>query len=145
MEHWAGVLSFSVRSIEKKLSPQLADDSGYDSSNRSTLASSSSTPSKSSRFDGAHLFAGHADTIVPKRKLSAEDAATEIVFFGGRIGTSCLWYLEKQEVETMMGLDLQDAEETITALDNEIPCLEKVRFRDPTIACGESDMGTEMC
>jgi hypothetical protein len=77
MEHRAGVLSFSVRSIEKKLSPQLADDSGYDSSNRSTLASSSSIPS-TSRFDGAHLFAGHADTIVPKRKLSTEDAAAEI-------------------------------------------------------------------
>ena len=31
MEHRAGVLSFSVRSMEKKLSPQLADntDSGY--------------------------------------------------------------------------------------------------------------------
>jgi hypothetical protein len=29
--------------------------------------------------------------------------------------------LEKQEVETMMGMDLQAAEETIAALDKEIP------------------------
>jgi chemotaxis regulatin CheY-phosphate phosphatase CheZ len=34
--------------------------------------------------------------------------------------------LEKQEVETMMGLDLQAAEETIAALDKEIPRLEKL-------------------
>ena len=100
MEHRAGALSFSVRSMEKKLSPQLRDntDSGYydddDSSNRSTLigglasstatttssttSSTSTIPSSNSRFDGAHLFAGHADTIVPKRKLSAEAAAAEI-------------------------------------------------------------------
>jgi hypothetical protein len=149
MEHRAGVLSFSVRSMEKKLSPQLADDSGYDSSNRSTLigpASSSSTgaiPSKS-RFDGAHLFAGHADTIVPTRKLSAEAAAAEMASLEEKLKTVkdsltaagkkqaemarelSMVRLEKQEVETMMGMDLQAAEETIAALDKEIPRLEKL-------------------
>ena len=145
MEHQAGVLSFSVRSMEKKLSPDL----GYDSSNRSTLfgpASFSSTgaiPSKS-RFDGAHLFAGHADTIVPKRKLSAEAAAAEIASLEEKLKTVkdslttagkkqaemarelSMVRLEKQEVETMMGMDLQAAEETIAALDKEIPRLERL-------------------
>jgi Up-regulated During Septation len=150
MEHRAGVLSFSVRSMEKKLSPELADDSGYyDSSNRSTLispASPSSTnavPSKS-RFDGAHLFAGHADTIVPKRKLSAEAAAAEIASLEEKLKAVeislmaagkkqaemtrelSMVRLEKQEVETMMGMDLQAAEETIAALDKEIPRLEEL-------------------
>jgi hypothetical protein len=149
MEHRAGVLSFSVRSMEKKLSPQLADDSGYDSSNRSTLigpASSTSPgamPSKS-RFDGAHLFAGHADTIVPTRKLSAEAAAAEMASLEEKLKTVkdsltaagkkqaemarelSMVRLEKQEVETMMGMDLQAAEETIAALDKEIPRLERL-------------------
>lgn len=147
MEHRAGVLSFSVRSMEKKLSPQLADDSGYDSSNRSTLispASSSFTAaiSSKSRFDGAHLFAGHADTIVPKHKLSAEAAAAEIASLEEKLKAVkdsltaagkkqaemarelSMVRLEKQEVETMMGMDLQAAEETIAALDKEIPRLE---------------------
>ena len=147
MEHRAGVLSFSVRSMEKKLSPQLADDSGYyDASNQSILVDPSSpssitAPSKS-RFDGAHLFAGHADTIVPKRKVSAEAAAAEIASLEEKIKavevslTAAgkkqaemareLSMVEKQEVETMMGVDLQAAEETIAALDKEIPRLEKL-------------------
>ena len=144
MEHRAGVLSSSVRLMEKKLSPQLADD---DSSNRSTLighVSTSSTgamPSKS-RFDGAHLFAGHADAIVPKRQLSAEAAAAEIAFLDEKLKAVkhsltaagkkqaemtrelSMVRLEKQEVETMMGMDLQAAKETITARDKEILRLE---------------------
>ena len=149
MEHRAGVLSFSVRSMEKKLSPQLADDSGYyDSSNQSTLidpaSPSSISASSKSRFDGAHLFAGHADTIVPKRKLSAEAAAAEIASLEEKLKAVeyslsaagkkqaemarelSMVRLEKQEVETMMGMDLQAAEETIAALDKEIPRLEKL-------------------
>ena len=146
MEHRAGVLSLSVRSLEKKMSPQPADDSGYDSSNRSTLSSSSfagAIPSKS-RFDGAHLFAGHANTIVPKRKLSAEAAAAEIASLEEKLKAAndsltavgkkqaemvrdlSMIRLEKQEVETMMGMDLQAAEETIAALEKEIPRLEEL-------------------
>ena len=151
MEHRAGVLSFSVKSMEKILSPQLVDDSGYDDNfpNRSTLASSSSSssstiPASKSRFDGAHLFAGHADTIVPKRKLSAEAAAAEIASLEEKLKTVkdsltaagkkqaemarelSMVRLEKQEVETMMGMDLQAAKVTINALDKEIPRIEKL-------------------
>jgi chromosome segregation ATPase len=142
MEHRAGVLSFSVRSMEKKMSSYLAEDVG---SNQSTLvgpaSSSGATPSKF-RFDGAHLFAGHADTIVPKRKLSADAAAAEITSLEKQLKAAkdsltavgkkqaemarelSMIQLEKQEVETMMGMDLQAAEETIAALEKEIPRLE---------------------
>ena len=151
MEHRAGVLSFSVRSMEKKMAPppHLADDSGYDSSSRSTHTSPTSSsftggiPSKS-RFDGAHLFAGHADAIVPKVKLSAEAAATEIASLEEKLKAAkdsltaagkkqaemarelSMMRLEKQEVETIMGMDLQAAEETIVALEKEIPRLEEL-------------------
>ena len=144
MEHRAGVLSSTVKFMEKKLSPELADDPGY-ASNRSTVSSSSTgaMPSKS-RFDGAHLFAGHADTIVPKSKMSAEAAAAEIAFLEEKLKAVkhsltaagkkqaemarelSMVRLEKQEVETRMGMDLQTAKETIAALDEEIPRLEKL-------------------
>jgi Up-regulated During Septation len=149
MEHRAGVLSFSVRTMEKKLSPQLADE-GYDSSNRSTLTSPDTSsfadaiPSKS-RFDGAHLFAGHADTIVPKPKISPETvAAAEISSLEEKLQAAedslvaakkrqaemardlSMIRLEKQEVETRMGMDLQATEETIAALEKEIPRLEQL-------------------
>jgi len=148
MEHRAGVLSFSVRNMEKKAASVTHEDSGYDSSNRSTLmspATSSMTgisSTSNSRFDGAHLFAGHADAVVPKAKLSQEAAAAEITKLEEKLKTAkdqlsaaskkqaemtrelSMIRLEKQEVETMMGMDLQAAEETIAALEKEIPRLE---------------------
>lgn len=153
MEHRAGVLSFSVRNMEKKMA---REDSGYDSSNRSTLMSPTMTSntglssptttvsSSKSRFDGAHLFAGHADSIVPKVKLSSEAAAAAIAALEAKLQTAkdslaaagkkqvemtrelSLMKLEKQEVETMMGMDIQAAEETIAALEKEIPRLEEL-------------------
>lgn len=149
MEHRAGVLSLSVRNLEKMSS--FHGDSGYDSSNRSTLLSpissvtGSSAPIKS-RFDGAHLFAGHADAIVPKPKISAEAAAAELwnveeklkdaegqlaVASKKRIEMArelSIMKLEKQEVETTLGMDLQAAEETISALEREIPRLEDLNL-----------------
>lgn len=127
MEHRAAVLSFSVKSMESKLSPH-ADDSGYDSSNRSTLTSPAtnfsvlSSPS-SSKFDGAHFFAGHAETVVPRRKLSPEAAANEILALQTKLNDAkealkaagqkqaqmtrelSMIKLEKQELETMAALD----------------------------------------
>ncbi|KDR84053.1 hypothetical protein GALMADRAFT_262408 [Galerina marginata CBS 339.88] len=152
MEHRAGVLSFSVRSMEKKMGATgTAEDSGYDSSNRSTLLSPATTATSVSssmmglgspsqaRFDGAHLFAGHADTIVPKRKLSAEAAAAEILALEAKLKQAkdalssaskkqvemtrelSMMRLEKQEVETIMDMDLQAAQDTIAALESELP------------------------
>ncbi|KAG6813037.1 hypothetical protein H0H92_014572 [Tricholoma furcatifolium] len=150
LEHRAGVLSYSVRNLEKKATPLTngaGEDSGYDSS-RSTLmspASSSMTGVSSSvktRFDGPHLFAGHADAVVPRRFLSSDaaiaeigsleeklKAATESLTAAGRKQAELtrelkMLKLEKQEVETVMSLDLQSAEETINALRIETSKLE---------------------
>lgn len=151
MEHRAAVLSFSVRTLEKKIAPPPSEDSGYDSSNRSTLLSPTMSTagglmSPASRFDGAHLFAGHADTVVPKRQLSAEAAMSEITALEERLKSAkvaltnagkkqaemardlSMLELEKQEVETMMGMDLQAAEETIAAMEKEIPRLEELDY-----------------
>ncbi|KAF9481884.1 hypothetical protein BDN70DRAFT_930562 [Pholiota conissans] len=148
MEHRAAVLSFSVRTLEKKIAPPPSEDSGYDS-NRSTLISPTMSTtqglaSPASRFDGAHLFAGHADTIVPRRQLSAEAAMSEITMLEEKLKEAkdnlanagkkqvemarelSMLQLEKQEVETMMGMDLQAAEETIAAMEKEIPRLEEL-------------------
>lgn len=138
MEHRAAVLSFSVRSLERKIA---GDDSGYESSNRSTLLSPPLPASPAGRFDGAHFFAGHADAVVPKRHLSADAAAAELAILEDRLRAAqaeavkkesdmlrelSMVQLEKQEVETLMGMDLQAAEETIAALEKEIPRLESL-------------------
>ncbi|KAH9482362.1 hypothetical protein JR316_0004462 [Psilocybe cubensis] len=132
MEHRAAVLSFSVRSLEHKLSGATgADDSGYDSSNRSTLTSPATTFSvlsspSSSKFEGAHFFAGHADAVVPRRKLSPEAAAAEIQALQTKLASAkealeaagkkqadmsrelSMIKLEKQEIETMFALEKED-------------------------------------
>ncbi|KXN89440.1 hypothetical protein AN958_05602 [Leucoagaricus sp. SymC.cos] len=150
MEHRAGVLSFSVRNMEKLSGPTVPSsyDSGYDS-NRSTIISPTSTSvtgtstgSPKPKFDGAHFFAGHSDAVVPKKKLSPEAAAIEIAALETKLKAATdslttaskqqadltrelsLVKLEKQEVETMAALDLQAAEETILALEEDLPRLE---------------------
>ncbi|KAJ3488781.1 hypothetical protein NLJ89_g11582 [Agrocybe chaxingu] len=154
MEHRAGVLGFQVRNMEKKMSSSTEDSS---ESNRSTLMSpalssmTSVSSSSKGRFDGAHLFAGHADAIVPKAKLSAEAAAAEITALEEKLKAAkdqltesgkkqaemtrelSLMRLEKQEVETVMGMDLQAAEETIAALEKEIPRLEELNEEVQTL------------
>lgn len=150
LEHRAGVLSISVRSMEKKMAPRSSTDeeSSHNTSNRSTLMSpttssvTSASSSSKTRFDGAHLFAGHADAVIPRRALSSEAAAAEIASLEEKLkaATETLaaagkkqadmarelshMRLEKQEVETMMGMELQSAEDTITALEKELPRLE---------------------
>ncbi|KAG6843723.1 hypothetical protein H0H87_009343 [Tephrocybe sp. NHM501043] len=154
LEHRAGVLSYSVRSLEKAAtqgpSNGAGEDSGYDSSNRSTLmspATSSMTgvsTSTKARFDGRHLFAGHANTVVPRRQLSSEAAAAEITALEEKLKAATgslaaasrkqaeltrdltMMKLEKEEVELMMSMDLQSAEETITALQEETSKLEEL-------------------
>ncbi|RPD66826.1 hypothetical protein L226DRAFT_608117 [Lentinus tigrinus ALCF2SS1-7] len=79
LEHRAGVLSYSVRSYEKKLAPPEAVNgngdlsvSGYNTPNRNSAMSPTQSSVNSARsnvsrskFDGAHFFAGHSDAIVP--------------------------------------------------------------------------------
>jgi CII-binding regulator of phage lambda lysogenization HflD len=141
LEHRAGVLGFSVRNLEEKMSspPSTngADESGYSTPNRSSQMSptsssvtSASTSSKA-RFDGAHLFAGHADAVVPKmpkgslsigaleEKLrtatQAMNAATQRQAEMARELSHLR--LEKEQVETTMGMELQNAEENIRSLE----------------------------
>ena len=151
MEHRAAVLSFSVRDMEKKMSPSATSyDSGYDS-NRSTILTPARTSitgtsldSSEPKFEGAHFFAGHSDAIIPKKRLSPEAAATEIANLETKLKAATeslaaagkqrleltrelsLARLEKQEVETMRDFDLQAAQETILALEEELPRLESL-------------------
>ncbi len=140
LEHRAGVLSYSVRSMEKKISPSNAYDSGYDSTSMSPTSSSSISAAVRPRFDGAHLFAGHADAVVPKRRKSPQDfssleeklkEATQALTSAGKKQAEMardlqLLRLEKQKVETMMGMDLQNAQDTIVALEKEVPKSEEM-------------------
>ena len=147
MEHRAAVLSTSVRSMEKKISPHTSEDSGYDSSNRSTLMSpiassvTSVSVSSKTRFDGAHLFAGHAESIVPKRKLSPDAAAAEISALEEKLREAqkalaeasqkqadlahdlSTAQLVKQGIEAALTADLEAAEET---LKRELPRIEEL-------------------
>jgi hypothetical protein len=150
LEHRAGILGFSVRNLESKMAspPPMngTDESAYSTPNRSSQMSptssvtSASTSSKG-RFDGAHLFAGHADAVMPrmpKGPLSTLDIAT----LEGKLKAAnqaanaankkqaetarelSLLRLEKQQIETTMGMELQSAEETIMSLEKELPRLE---------------------
>ncbi|KAI0638527.1 Up-regulated during septation-domain-containing protein [Trametes polyzona] len=89
LEHRAGVLSYSLRSMEKKMAPPDAPlngngdvfASGYNTPNRNSQMSptqssvSAHSNSSRSRFDGAHFFAGHSDAIVPTpTRLGASSA-----------------------------------------------------------------------
>ncbi|KAI0775902.1 Up-regulated during septation-domain-containing protein [Trametes elegans] len=90
LEHRAGVLSISLRSMEKKaaLPDALLNGngdlapSGYNTPNRtsqmsptqSSVMSGQSNTSRS-RFDGAHFFAGHSDAIVPASKRQGPSSA----------------------------------------------------------------------
>ncbi|KAH0587985.1 hypothetical protein H2248_006729 [Termitomyces sp. 'cryptogamus'] len=156
LEHRASVLSHSLRNLEQAATQGslngAGEDSGYDSSNRNTLMSpatssltglSTSTGAKA-RFDGPHLFAGHADAVVPRRQLSGDaatahitsleeklKAATESLTAAGKKQAELtrelsMMKLEKAEVETIMGIDLQNAEETIKALQKETSQLEEL-------------------
>ncbi|EIN10854.1 hypothetical protein PUNSTDRAFT_85232, partial [Punctularia strigosozonata HHB-11173 SS5] len=151
-EHRAGVLSFSVRSMENKLAPQSngASDTTTDGrDSRSSLISptlssvtSVSTASKN-RFDGAHLFAGHADAVVPQPPRAAPSladvveleeklkAATQQLGEASRkqaeMGRELsLLRLEKEQVETSLGMELQGAEETIDRLEKELKTARKL-------------------
>jgi hypothetical protein len=149
LEHRAAVLSISVRNMEKKMAVS-SEDSGYDSSNRSTLmsppsaTSAFSSSSKQAKFDGPHLFAGHENTVVPRRKLSPEAASKEITALEDRLKAATATLaesskiqaemkkelshlkLEKQEVETTMGLELQTAEDKIASMEKELPRLDEL-------------------
>ena len=149
LEHRAGVLGYSVHEMEKKILPSLNGVSEPDvsraiapsrGSTMSSVASGTSTPSK---FDGAHLFAGHADAHIPKAPLSTSDiatleanlrAATESLNAANKKNAELArelshLRLEKEQMETTMSMELQNAEETVNALENELPRFEEIQAR----------------
>ncbi|KAK0461786.1 Up-regulated during septation-domain-containing protein [Desarmillaria tabescens] len=162
LEHRAGVLSYSVRSMEKKMAPSSVNghstprnhrDSGYETPNRSVSLSPTTTSiadSSFTKFDGAHFFAGHADAIVPTRQRSPDSATREIFSLEEKLKAATdslkaagqkqadmakeLSHLkfEKEQVEMMMDIELQNAQDTIAALEQEMPKIESLEneFQD---------------
>jgi DNA repair exonuclease SbcCD ATPase subunit len=140
LEHRAGVLSYSVRSMEKKFIGDDTEDTDLSSPMMSPNSSVTSSTYSRSRFDRAHLFAGHADAQIPKQRRIL--SAAEILALEQKLKsvTDALndankkqaemsrelshLRLEKQEVETMMDMELQSAEETIRALRKGLSGLE---------------------
>lgn len=144
LEHRAGVLSFSVRSLEKKAAaaagaPAMADTDSESSTGLSGEMSPASTTATSlsvaphRKFDGAHFFAGHADAIAPltvspartrelEEKLKQADNALESMRkqYAEVERELEMLTLEKTQVETTMGLELQAAEEKISHLQLEV-------------------------
>ncbi|KAI0701181.1 Up-regulated during septation-domain-containing protein [Cytidiella melzeri] len=156
LEHRAGVLSHSVGSLEKKANGSDENTtSGSSTPNRSSQmspitassATSIQTASSKGRFDGAHLFAGHADTVIPtsprvpqsvadaavaagvaalEEKLQELTSALEAATVKQRKTEQelSLVRLEKEEMETSMGMGLQGAQDEIQRLEAESARLE---------------------
>ncbi|KAF7294326.1 hypothetical protein HMN09_01161700 [Mycena chlorophos] len=82
LEHRAGVLSYSVRTMERKMAPESNNnDSGYNTPSgtlRSPTSSANTSISQKPRFEGAHFFAGHAETVVPSGKGPTPAAVLEL-------------------------------------------------------------------
>ncbi|KAG9015516.1 hypothetical protein FRB94_000121 [Tulasnella sp. JGI-2019a] len=158
LEHRAGVLSFNMRSLEKRaavltsgngagrLSGSTDDTESEGSSTElggemspASTAATSLSIAPPRKFDGAHLFAGHADAVVPgslansramgmasvrameHRLKQAQEAMEEgkkhitelereVDMLGG----------EKAEMEMKMGRELTAARETIGKLEHEM-------------------------
>ncbi|THH02164.1 hypothetical protein EW026_g656 [Hermanssonia centrifuga] len=153
LEHRAGVLSRSLRTLEGR-NAQSGDDtttSGYSTPNRSSQMSpitassvtSVQTASSKGRFEGAHLFAGHADSIAPysprlapqtingtielEEKLQAATIALEAAMAkqAEMEQDLSMLRLEKEQVETTLGMEVQQAEDTINSMEQEL-----ANFRD---------------
>ncbi|OCH95907.1 hypothetical protein OBBRIDRAFT_444192 [Obba rivulosa] len=158
LEHRAGVLSYSIRSMERQASPNPYSLLPLPPSNGDSSTSGSSTPARSSlasptssvtsvqtsaskRFE--HFFAGHADTVVPQvprapptlaETIALEDKvrATEAALEAAQAKQTeamrelALIKLEKEQVETSLSMDLQEAEDTISALERDVGRIEDV-------------------
>ncbi|KAI1796061.1 Up-regulated during septation-domain-containing protein [Ganoderma leucocontextum] len=150
LEHRAGVLSYSVRSLEKKMAPPEANGSGELSpSGRSTpnrtsalsptqsSAASAHSNSSRSRFDGAHFFAGHSDAIVPSAPKgpasSAEVSALQEQLKAAQVALDASnaqqaklakelssIRSERQMADVSKASELRQAEEVIAALERQM-------------------------
>lgn len=139
LEHRAGVLSFSLRNLEARIASD-TDESGYSTSFRSSQMSptSSETSYSSSRtkFEGAHLFAGHENAVQPMSPRKPPSSA-EIVILEERLKDvsgklqvandaqnearreASMLKVELEGLETSLTFELQSAEEKIESLQIE--------------------------
>ncbi|KAJ1308546.1 hypothetical protein OPQ81_004246 [Rhizoctonia solani] len=128
LEHRAGVLSAALRKTDESLSvPSSSTISPTDTSRTSV--------STLSKFDGAHFFAGHAEStgappmpmrVGPspqdiQRLKDAEQAAKDATKRAAELSRDLgLLKLEKAEAETRAALDIQQAEEQIAELRGQV-------------------------
>ena len=153
LEHRASVLSYSLRSLEKKTAQEsnsgdTTTNSGYSTPNRNsqmspTASSMTSIQSSASKARFDHFFAGHSDAVTPQTprrpptiaevqelevKLKAANASLESANAKQTELSRevSLLRLEKDQIETTLGMDLQQAEETINGLERETQRWEEV-------------------
>ncbi|KAH7887374.1 Up-regulated during septation-domain-containing protein [Phlebopus sp. FC_14] len=145
LDHRAGVLGYSVHKMEKAASNSHRDTFGraMTPTRSSTLSSVANVTASDSRFDGAHFFAGHADAQIPRAAPTASDyatleaklrAATESLNAVNRKQAEMArelshLRLEKEQIETTMSMELQTAEETVAALELELPRFDELQSR----------------
>ncbi|KAF8214069.1 Up-regulated during septation-domain-containing protein [Mycena galopus ATCC 62051] len=157
LEHRAGVLSFSVRSMERKMAPADSNnnDSGYTtpsgarSPTGSSVSGATSGRGASARFDGAHFFAGHESSVVPtgkdaapaavlaleeKLKSATEALAASSAKQGELARELAAARAEKDAVEAARAEEMQSAQDTIAALESELPRLEGMDEEMQTLA-----------
>ncbi|KAL5637014.1 hypothetical protein ACGC1H_000855 [Rhizoctonia solani] len=128
LEHRAGVLSAALRKTDESLSvPSSSTISPTDTSRTSV--------STLNKFDGAHFFAGHAESTgappmpiragpsaqdiqrLKEAELAAKEATKRAAELSRDLG---LLQLEKAEIETRAALDVQQAEEQAAELRGQV-------------------------
>lgn len=150
LEHCAGVLGYSVQKMEKRINPLAKASSevtlsGVTTPNRTSTVSSvpSRATSSKARFEGAHLFSGHADAQVPRLPLSPSDvtileaklrAATESLNAANKQQAEMArelqqLRLEKEQLQSTMTTEMHRAGETVAALEKELPRFEELQVK----------------
>ncbi|KAG1837809.1 hypothetical protein C8R48DRAFT_782571 [Suillus tomentosus] len=128
LEHRTGVLGFFVAKMERKMTPSPR----YDYLSTTESAIRRRTP-----------FEGNADAQIPKAPPSVNDVvaledklrvATEALSIANQKQAEMArelshLRLEKEQIETTMGMELQTAEETVVALEQEFPRLEELNAK----------------
>ncbi|KAI6018279.1 Up-regulated during septation-domain-containing protein [Pisolithus marmoratus] len=131
LEHCAGVLGYSVQKMEQAANTLAngynCNDLGTETPN-SGSTKNSLTSSSTARFDGAHLFAGHADAQLPRLLPSSSDvaeleaklrAATESLSVANKQQAEMARELqqlrfEKEQLELSMGVELQNRNDELS-------------------------------
>lgn len=145
LEHRAAVLSAALRRLEDDSSASNSTHLSIPSMSPATATSATSV-STLSKFDGAHLFAGHVDAAPPvsprgpvsnaefeamqervrMAEAGAKAAAKKAAELGRDLG---LLRLEKAEAETTAALEVQQAEEQVAELKREVAKMGRERAR----------------